>query len=172
MHLLFPKYWFSEGKSVERIFNGADQNLDLELWSFNAICTNILIICSHHVINYNFTNSQLCIKMWSWNQILNLIPLSSDNSLCPSIFKQNGLFFKWIAEKIYFAINWKVWDIKPNILFSFIPIEVPIFPGKHIVPEWRRWWSSSSWRRWSSSSVQGFDNMQFLRSDVIVTCFK
>ena len=70
--------------------------------------------------------------------------LFSYNSLCSNIFKQNGLFFKWIAEKIYFAINWKVWDIKPNILFAFIPIEVPIFSQeKHIVLEWRRCRSSS-----------------------------
>ena len=55
-----------------------------------------------------------------------------------------GYFPSELQKRIYFAINWKVWDIKPNILFAFIPIEVPIFSQeKHIVLEWRRCRSSS-----------------------------
>ena len=92
----------------------------------NRICT---FTCHHTIMHLNIEKH---IEEMKQNDNFNIL----DVYFACSVFCTEYVFTKFILQKkINFDINWKILDIKPNILFALIPIEIGIFPGKHIVPE-------------------------------------
>ena len=86
-------------------------------------------MCHHTIMHLNIEKH---IEEMKQNDNFNIL----DVYFACSVFCTEYVFTKFILQKkINFDINWKILDIKPNILFALIPIEIGIFPGKHIVPE-------------------------------------